>query len=78
MPLTADQRLDDLLAQYRNRTPRGGEQLIGGKLGSPLESPVSPSVAVMMLSPPRELTRSQIKFTLKLSPLPKSLAMRLG
>ena len=27
LPLTPDQRLDELLAHYRNRTPRGGEQL---------------------------------------------------
>ena len=61
LPLTADQRLDALLAQYRNRTPRGGDQLMGGNLvGSPLESPVSPSVAVTLRSPPRELTRPQI------------------
>ena len=61
MPLTADQRLDELIMQHRNRTPRGGEQLIGGNLvGSPLESPVSPSVAAALQSPPRELTRPQI------------------
>ena len=30
LPLTADQRLDELLSQHRRRTPRGGEQLIGG------------------------------------------------
>ena len=62
LPLTADQRLDELLAQHhRNRTPRGGDQLIGGNLvGSPLESPVSPSIAVTLHSPPRELTRPQI------------------
>ena len=61
MPLTADQRLDALIMQHRNRTPRGGEQLIGGNLvGSPLESPVSPSVAAALQSPPRELTRPQI------------------
>ena len=61
MPLTADQRLDELLAHYRNRTPRGGEQLIGGNLvGSPLGSAVSPSIAVTLQSPPRELTRPQI------------------
>ena len=57
-PLTADQRLDALIMQHRNRTPRGGEQLIGGNLmGSPLESPISPSMAAALPSPPRELTR---------------------
>ena len=62
LPLTADQRLDELVAQHhRNRTPRGGDQLIGGNLvGPPLESPVSPSIAVTLRSPPRELTRPQI------------------
>ena len=46
-PLTADQRLDRLLIEYRNRTPRGGDHLLGGNLlGSPLESPISPSQAV--------------------------------
>ena len=60
-PLTADQRLDALIMQHRNRTPRGGEQLIGGNLmGSPLESPVSPSMAAALQSPPRELTRPGI------------------
>ena len=62
LPLTADQRLDELLARHhRNRTPRGGDQLIGGNLvGSPLGSPVSPSI---IQSPPRELTRLQIPIT---------------
>ena len=56
--LTAEQRLDIMLAEYRNRTPRGGEQLIGGNLvGSPMGSPISPSQAIQMRSPPRELTR---------------------
>ena len=58
VPLSAEQRLDQLLAEHRNRTPRWGEQLIGGNLvGSPMESPISPSRATFMRSPPRELTR---------------------
>lgn len=58
LPMTADQRLEQLLTEYRDRTPRGGDQIIGGNLlGSPMESPISPSQAMQMRSPPSELTR---------------------
>ena len=60
VPMTADQRLDQLLVGAgRGNTPRGGGP---GLRNQPLESsppnPVSPSMAAQMMSPPRELTRA--------------------
>ena len=59
-PMTADQRLDQLLRKpIRENVQRGEEQGIGNPvLGSPPTNPVSPSMAAAMMSPPRELTRA--------------------
>ncbi len=57
-PLTADQRLDQLLAgSIRETSPRGRERVVGWNLeGPPRTTAISPSMAVQMNSPPRELT----------------------
>ena len=58
--LTADQRLDQLLSESnRVRSPREREQVVGMNLdGSPKTTTVSPSMAMKIKSPPRELTRT--------------------
>ena len=55
-PLTADQRLDQLIAEdIRSRVPRGGGPLVGmNLLGSPAESPMSPTMVIPRGSPQRE------------------------
>ena len=57
-PLTADQRLDQLIAgSIRETSPRGRGRPVGWNLeGSPRSTAISPSMAVQMNSPPRELT----------------------
>ena len=57
-PLTADQRLDQLIAgSIREISPKGRERMVGWNLeGSPRTTAMSPSMAVRMNSPPRELT----------------------
>ena len=57
-PLTADQRLDQLIAgSIRETSPRGRGRPVGWNLeGSPRSTAISPSMAVQMNSPPRVLT----------------------
>ena len=57
-PLTADQRLDQLIAgSIRETSPRGRSRIVGWNLeGSPRTTAISPSMAIQMNSPPRELT----------------------
>ena len=59
-PMTADQKLDQLLRESMSENAqRGKGQGIGSTvLESPPTNPVSPSMAAAMLSPPRELTRA--------------------
>ena len=59
-PMTADQRLDQLLREPRRENVQGDEgRGIGNlMLGSPLTNPVGPSRAANMASPPREWTRA--------------------
>ena len=66
-PMTADQRLDELLREpMRENAQRGEGQGVGNPvLGSPPTNPVSPSMAAAMLSPPRELTRTMPSFPTK-------------
>ena len=52
-PLTADQRVDQLI---RETSPRGRGRIVGWNLeGSPRTTAISPSMAIQMNSPPREL-----------------------
>ena len=58
--LTADERLEQMLLQS-NREKLAGDRgrVVGSNLvGSPPQRPVSPSMAIQMNSPPRELTRA--------------------
>ena len=54
-PMTADQRLDQLLREPMRENVQANE---GQGIGNPPTNPISPSRAATMASPPRELTRA--------------------
>lgn len=79
IPMTADERLDQLLRESTRENVRRDEGLSLGSLppkSSP-PNPISPSMAAVMMSPPRELTRT-MPFPHKTSQLMISQVTRMG